>query len=432
MYKKSTDKRRQFRELIEQQIETGELQSGDRLPGIKRLCDLCGFGERIVSSVLVKLASEGILYCKRRSGYYVAVQKTEKPFSTFDPLSYLSPLPQKPFKAYITDTYPETFSVWEKGFKKAGCENIEIVTPAAGHLQTLFAPDAFDLIHSTPELLHFLGKTYDVSPKRLPLKKMVEPIQKLPSESVVYYPVSLCVPGIYVNLDLLKKTGIQSETYEDLLRAAKIIESNTPDAYGFYEHNPTDVLIASGALIPTKKQEPKLDESRTGELCRRINRAEYRCFSERNPKNKSRLFSAGKLLFMYFHSFFMASELNKSSFNWTVLPLFYPKNARIPVRLQSLAVSNATHYPEKKQAIAEKFLSPRFQNHFASCGGDLPVLSESIIVWKKAAPNFTESMKNILDRAIITNAPNSPFLQLEHRLQQIGPAFYQKNQTENG
>jgi GntR family transcriptional regulator len=72
----------QLRQVIKQQIENGEYQSGDRLPSESNLSDQYGVSRQVVRQALKGLIQSGQIIVQQGSGYFVEDQRIRKKIST--------------------------------------------------------------------------------------------------------------------------------------------------------------------------------------------------------------------------------------------------------------------------------------------------------------------------------------------------------------
>jgi len=68
----------QIMDMIKQQIASGELTAGEKLPSVRDMALVAGVNPNTMQKALAELEREGLLYSKRTAGRFVAEQKEIK------------------------------------------------------------------------------------------------------------------------------------------------------------------------------------------------------------------------------------------------------------------------------------------------------------------------------------------------------------------
>ena len=68
----------QIMDIIKQQIASGELAAGEKLPSVRDMALSAGVNPNTMQKALAELEREGLLYSKRTAGRFVAEQKEIK------------------------------------------------------------------------------------------------------------------------------------------------------------------------------------------------------------------------------------------------------------------------------------------------------------------------------------------------------------------
>lgn len=68
----------QIMDIIKQQIASGELAAGEKLPSVREMAVVAGVNPNTMQKALAELEREGLLYSKRTAGRFVAEQKEIK------------------------------------------------------------------------------------------------------------------------------------------------------------------------------------------------------------------------------------------------------------------------------------------------------------------------------------------------------------------
>ena len=130
---------RQLYRYLAEEIQSGHLPAGTKLPSKRQLCSHLGISMSTVETVYGLLTAEGYIISKPRSGFCVC---DTLPFSSLDnPEQSAPPLPTPPvplhydytFSTGAVDTSVVPFSLWARISKEAVYENPNLLQP--GHPQ---------------------------------------------------------------------------------------------------------------------------------------------------------------------------------------------------------------------------------------------------------------------------------------------------------
>lgn len=385
-------------EELEGWIRSGRLRVGQRLPSVKALQKLLAVGQSSVESAKQQLERRGLIETRQRSGSYLLADAKEKMASEERTLLgsaqmldfYLPRAESKTVSIYTMDCLGRSRNAWEtvlSEFQTTHKCQVELLTPADGHLMDLIKKRSIDVVHTTQEMIDAIGnKEFHELSHHIPSEEfesdLLPPILTKwhQQEAKISLPFAVTIKYIFINRSLQKKYQIEDGLMRDPFDFLECMKAahNKVSPYGLHafafsrlEH----LLAMVGALIPQKDAGVHWDADLALRLFNKLHACGQPIFHDHQIPN---IFAAGHSLYAKHWSFTCSELLERVDFEWEALPLPLSAGQRSGGFLSVLAAPRSSDGNDEAFTLAAHLVSKSSQEHFAKVGGNLPVRSSAI------------------------------------------------------
>jgi len=385
-------------EELEGWIRSGRLRVGQRLPSVKALQKLLGVGQASVESAKQQLERRGLIETRQRSGSYLLADAKDKIAAEEKTVLesaqmldfYLPRAESKMVSIYTMDCLGRSRNAWEaviSEFQTTHDCQVELLTPADGHLMDLIKKRSIDVVHTTQEMIDAMGNTEfcDLAP-HIPRGDFESDLLPLvlekwnQQEAKISFPFAVTIKYIYVNRSLQKRHKISTELTSDPFEFFELIkavhrQTSTFGLHAFAFSRLEHLLTMAGAMSP-KDNGGAFWDRKLAECClNSLHASGLPIFHDHMIPN---IFAAGHSLFAKHWSFTCSELLERVDFEWEATPLPLASGKKSSSFLSVLAVPRSSNGKEEAFTLAAHLVSQSSQEQFAKVGGNLPVRSSAI------------------------------------------------------